>query len=102
MWSCCGAAGSGALAAIAEAAARCTHVSRCTHVARCTHVVRCTHVAGYTGLYVNRSVLVVCSIEVPLFEHLHSMRACLVAPTKIIAGLGMSFGIDSLDAPGAR
>ncbi|DBA96948.1 TPA: hypothetical protein ACH3X1_001278 [Trebouxia sp. C0004] len=28
------------------------------------------------------------------------MRACMVAPTKIIAGLGMSLGIDLLDAPG--
>ncbi len=28
------------------------------------------------------------------------MRACMVAPTKIIAGLGMSLGIDRLDAPG--
>ncbi len=29
------------------------------------------------------------------------MRACLVAPTKIIAGIGMSFGIDCIEAPGA-
>ena len=28
------------------------------------------------------------------------MRACMVAPTKIIAGLGMSLGIDRLEAPG--
>ena len=29
------------------------------------------------------------------------MKACMVAPTKIIAGLGMSLGIDRLEAPGA-
>lgn len=28
------------------------------------------------------------------------MKACMVAPTKIIAGLGMSLGIDRLHAPG--
>jgi 2,3-bisphosphoglycerate-independent phosphoglycerate mutase len=35
-----------------------------------------------------------CRIAVPTFQELHGMRAALVAPTKIIAGLGMSFGID--------
>ncbi|GIL98398.1 hypothetical protein Vretimale_3768 [Volvox reticuliferus] len=40
-------------------------------------------------------------IRVPSFEERHGMRPCLVAPTKIIAGLGMSFDIDALDAPGA-
>ncbi|WIA32441.1 hypothetical protein OEZ86_003263 [Tetradesmus obliquus] len=40
-------------------------------------------------------------ISVPSFEQLHGMKACLVAPTKIIAGLGMSFDIQPLDAPGA-
>ena len=28
------------------------------------------------------------------------MKACMVAPTKIIAGLGMSLGIDRVHAPG--
>ena len=28
-----------------------------------------------------------CRIKVPLFQELHRMRACLVAPTKIIAGV---------------
>ena len=36
----------------------------------------------------------------PTFAERHGMRACMVAPTKIIAGLGMSLGIDRLDAPG--
>ncbi|GLI58706.1 hypothetical protein VaNZ11_000457 [Volvox africanus] len=40
-------------------------------------------------------------IRVPSFQEQHGMRPCLVAPTKIIAGLGMSFDIDALDAPGA-
>lgn len=39
-------------------------------------------------------------IAVPTFAERHGMRACMVAPTKIIAGLGMSLGIDRLDAPG--
>lgn len=34
------------------------------------------------------------------FQDKHGMRACMVAPTKIIAGLGMSLGIDRLEAPG--
>ncbi|KXZ52807.1 hypothetical protein GPECTOR_8g193 [Gonium pectorale] len=40
-------------------------------------------------------------IRVPSFQRRHGMRPCLVAPTKIIAGLGMSFDIDALEAPGA-
>lgn len=39
-------------------------------------------------------------IAVPTFQQKHGMRACMVAPTKIIAGLGMSLGIDRLHAPG--
>ncbi|CAH9077405.1 unnamed protein product [Cuscuta europaea] len=40
-------------------------------------------------------------IEVPAFEEIHGLRPCMVAPTKIIAGLGLSLGIDILEAPGA-
>ncbi|KAK1440748.1 hypothetical protein QVD17_06579 [Tagetes erecta] len=40
-------------------------------------------------------------IEVPAFEKKHGLRPCMVAPTKIIAGLGLSLGIDILEAPGA-
>lgn len=40
-------------------------------------------------------------IEVPQFESLHGLWPCMVAPTKIIAGLGLSLGIDILEAPGA-
>ncbi|KAL8528547.1 hypothetical protein ACS0TY_006100 [Phlomoides rotata] len=40
-------------------------------------------------------------IEVPPFENVHGLRPCMVAPTKIIAGLGLSLGIDILEAPGA-
>lgn len=40
-------------------------------------------------------------IEVPTFEKQHGLSACMVAPTKIIAGLGLSLGIDILEAPGA-
>ncbi|KAI8467172.1 MAG: 2,3-bisphosphoglycerate-independent phosphoglycerate mutase-domain-containing protein [Monoraphidium minutum] len=36
---------------------------------------------------------------VPPFDEVHGMRACLVAPTKIIAGMGMCLGIEPLDAP---
>nr|GEX61659.1 probable 2,3-bisphosphoglycerate-independent phosphoglycerate mutase [Tanacetum cinerariifolium] len=38
---------------------------------------------------------------VPAFEENHGLRPCMVAPTKIIAGLGLSLGIDILEAPGA-
>ncbi|XP_077219040.1 uncharacterized protein LOC143853192 [Tasmannia lanceolata] len=40
-------------------------------------------------------------IEVPTFEKKHGLWPCMVAPTKIIAGLGLSVGIDILEAPGA-
>ncbi|KAL9271323.1 2,3-bisphosphoglycerate-independent phosphoglycerate mutase-like protein [Drosera capensis] len=40
-------------------------------------------------------------IQVPPFEELHGLWPCMVAPTKIIAGLGLSLGIDILEAPGA-
>ncbi|KAK9901638.1 hypothetical protein WJX75_006034 [Coccomyxa subellipsoidea] len=40
-------------------------------------------------------------IAVESFEQRHGLRACMVAPTKIIAGLGMSLGMDCLSAPGA-
>ncbi|KAK6928013.1 Metalloenzyme [Dillenia turbinata] len=40
-------------------------------------------------------------IEVPTFEKKHGLWPCMVAPTKIIAGLGLSLGIDILEAPGA-
>lgn len=40
-------------------------------------------------------------IEVSPFENIHGLWPCMVAPTKIIAGLGLSLGIDILEAPGA-
>ncbi|XP_042504965.1 probable 2,3-bisphosphoglycerate-independent phosphoglycerate mutase [Macadamia integrifolia] len=40
-------------------------------------------------------------LEVPPFEKKHGLWPCMVAPTKIIAGLGLSLGIDILEAPGA-
>ncbi|KAK4803965.1 hypothetical protein SAY86_003782 [Trapa natans] len=40
-------------------------------------------------------------IEVPQFADKHGLWPCMVAPTKIIAGLGLSLGIDILEAPGA-
>ncbi|KAI5431775.1 uncharacterized protein LOC127128403 [Lathyrus oleraceus] len=40
-------------------------------------------------------------IEVTPFADKHGLRPCMVAPTKIIAGLGLSLGIDILEAPGA-
>ncbi|XP_057951215.1 uncharacterized protein LOC131146002 isoform X2 [Malania oleifera] len=40
-------------------------------------------------------------IEVPPFDSKHGLFPCMVAPTKIIAGLGLSLGIDILEAPGA-
>ncbi|XP_052200180.1 uncharacterized protein LOC127806739 [Diospyros lotus] len=40
-------------------------------------------------------------IEVPPFAEQHGLWPCMVAPTKIIAGLGLSLGIDILEAPGA-
>ncbi|CAI5458911.1 unnamed protein product [Closterium sp. Yama58-4] len=41
------------------------------------------------------------SLQVPTFKDRHGMRACMVAPTKIIAGLGLSLGIDILHVPAA-
>ncbi|CAL5367473.1 unnamed protein product [Camellia sinensis] len=40
-------------------------------------------------------------IEVPPFAKKHGLLPCMVAPTKIIAGLGLSLGIDILQAAGA-
>ena len=40
-------------------------------------------------------------IAVQPFSERHNLRACMVAPTKIIAGLGMSIGIHVLHVPGA-
>lgn len=40
-------------------------------------------------------------LQVPSFEKKHDLWPCMVAPTKIIAGLGLSLGIDILEAPGA-
>ncbi|KAB1211081.1 2,3-bisphosphoglycerate-independent phosphoglycerate mutase [Morella rubra] len=40
-------------------------------------------------------------IEVSPFEKKQGLRPCMVAPTKIIAGLGLSLGINILEAPGA-
>eukprot|EP00250_Pteridium_aquilinum_P012894 c21010_g1_i2 orf=41-1498(+) len=40
-------------------------------------------------------------IQVPSFFEKHDLHPCMVAPTKIIAGLGISLGIDILEAPGA-
>lgn len=40
-------------------------------------------------------------LQVPSFEKEHGLWPCMVAPTKIIAGLGLSLDIDILEAPGA-
>lgn len=42
-----------------------------------------------------------CLLQVPPFQEKHGLWPCMVAPTKIIAGLGLSLGIDILEAPGA-
>eukprot|EP00884_Botryococcus_braunii_P022159 jgi/Botrbrau1/8627/Bobra.0196s0021.2 len=44
-----------------------------------------------------------CGTRVALasFEEAHGLRACMVAPTRIIAGLGLSLHIHQLEAPGA-
>ncbi|XP_019176337.1 PREDICTED: uncharacterized protein LOC109171737 [Ipomoea nil] len=39
--------------------------------------------------------------NVPQFEKIHGLWPCMVAPTKIIAGLGLALGIDVLEAPEA-
>lgn len=39
--------------------------------------------------------------QVPSFESRHGLRAAMVAPTKIIAGLGLSLGMDVLHVPKA-
>ncbi len=40
-------------------------------------------------------------IELPPFRDLHGIRSFLIAPTKIIAGIGATAGIDIVHAPGA-
>lgn len=40
-------------------------------------------------------------LQVSPFEKKHGLWPCMVAPTKIIAGLGLSLDIDILEAPGA-
>lgn len=40
-------------------------------------------------------------INVPTFEEIHGMKPFMIAPTCIIAGLGMSLGFDLVKAPGA-
>lgn len=40
-------------------------------------------------------------INVPTFEEIHGMKPFMIAPTCIIAGLGMSLGFDLIKAPGA-
>ncbi|KAJ0408116.1 hypothetical protein P43SY_002086 [Pythium insidiosum] len=40
-------------------------------------------------------------INVPTFEEVHGLKAFMIAPTCIIAGLGMSLGIELIKAPGA-
>lgn len=40
-------------------------------------------------------------LQVTPFLDKHGLLPCMVAPTKIIAGLGLSLGIDILEAPGA-
>lgn len=45
--------------------------------------------------------LLSCLLQVPPFVNKHDLWPCMVAPTKIIAGLGLSLGIDILEAPGA-
>ena len=42
-----------------------------------------------------------CRMHVDPFELRHGLNGCMVAPTKIIAGLGMSLGMQALQAPGA-
>jgi len=41
-----------------------------------------------------------CRLALTPFAQLHSMRPCIVSPTKIIAGLGMCAEMDVLDVPG--
>lgn len=41
-----------------------------------------------------------CRLALPPFYTLHNMRACIVSPTKIIAGLGMCAEMEVLDVPG--
>lgn len=40
-------------------------------------------------------------INVPTFEEIHGLKPFMIAPTCIIAGLGMSLGFDLIKAPGA-
>lgn len=54
----------------------------------------------YNNIYIV-FIFLNCLLQVPSFEKKHGLWPCMVAPTKIIAGLGLSLGIDILEAPGA-
>lgn len=41
-----------------------------------------------------------CRLALQEFQVRHGLRGCMVAPTKIIAGLGMSLGLEVLEVPG--
>ena len=64
-------------------------------------VFQYSQIGLYESMYISVVVLFVVCIKVPPFEEKHGLWPCMVAPTKIIAGLGMSLGIDILEAPGA-
>jgi len=53
------------------------------------------------GYKIDAEIQECCRIRVQPFEEKHGMKACMIAPTKIIAGLGMSLGIEVLHCPGA-
>lgn len=86
----------------AHTAAVVNAVSRAFHEALAAHPVNARRAAA--GLPPANAVLLRgcgCRVALQPFRERHGMRGCMVAPTKIIAGLGMSVGVEVLDAPGA-
>ena len=55
----------------------------------------------FEKIHIRIKVVRLCRIHVDPFGLRHALNACMVAPTKIIAGLGMSLGMQHLQAPGA-
>uniref|UniRef100_A0A6N2LGW1 Metalloenzyme domain-containing protein n=1 Tax=Salix viminalis TaxID=40686 RepID=A0A6N2LGW1_SALVM len=53
------------------------------------------------GIRIEVRCLIPSMNHVPSFQDKHGLWPCMVAPTKIIAGLGLSLDIDILEAPGA-
>ena len=65
------------------------------------HTARFGHSAAAAATPKSLFLLIPCRIAVQPFSERHDLRGAMVAPTKIIAGLGLSLGLELLECPGA-